>query len=70
MTDVVPGFIVEPLVLLPDPKATLAGQLRRDGVSPAEIMAIYVRVFGRAQAAEMLAWDDGKRGGWIPFIHP
>jgi hypothetical protein len=66
VTDADSGFIIEPLLPLPDPEATLAGQLRRRRCSEDEIRRIYAEAFG-AQGVELLGWDLGRRRGCVEF---
>jgi hypothetical protein len=53
-------LIREPLVPLPDPSHTLAGQMRAEGRSDDEIAQAYEELFG-VDARRVLGWDQGQR---------
>jgi hypothetical protein len=54
-------LISEPLLPFPKPEETLAGQLRKEGRSDAEILHAYEVLYGMnaEEARQFLSWEGG-----------
>lgn len=53
-------LIHEPLLPLPDPADTLAGQMKAEGRTDEEIAQAYEELYGM-DAHRVLGWDTGQR---------